>query len=244
MGPQAVPSDAAAVSRFGCRWGECEVVMRHPQVTGKTNSLAALRSLRSEGSMQTLLKPIEIARKLGSRSGVRGLRRCEDGAHPLIRIGGEGGPLAVRSPSAGSMPLARARHPRRPCTAEAMWTAASIQHTEIRRVAGPLPTRHHGDAPMAPAVHVVRGRAPRPARPTEGADDAMQAATGVMSSRAPRRLTADDVLTAKEVAALLHAPVSTVEDWARRGILPSRKIGRRRLYIRQHIEAVLTGAAD
>jgi excisionase family DNA binding protein len=72
----------------------------------------------------------------------------------------------------------------------------------------------------------------------------MQAATGVMSSRMSRRLTADDVLTAKEVAALLHAPVSTVEDWARRGILPSRKIGRRRLYIRQHIEAVLTGAAD
>lgn len=72
----------------------------------------------------------------------------------------------------------------------------------------------------------------------------MQAATSVTSSRAPRRLTADDVLTAKEVAVLLHAPVSTVEDWARRGVLPSRKIGRRRLYIRQHIEAVLTGAAD
>ncbi|MFZ2050700.1 MAG: helix-turn-helix domain-containing protein [Solirubrobacteraceae bacterium] len=61
------------------------------------------------------------------------------------------------------------------------------------------------------------------------------------SNRAPRRLTADDVLTAKEVAVLLHAHLTTVEDWARRGILPSRKIGRRRLYIRQDIEAVLTG---
>jgi excisionase family DNA binding protein len=45
---------------------------------------------------------------------------------------------------------------------------------------------------------------------------------------------------AREVAGLLHAPVSTVEDWARRGILPSVKIGRRRLYIREQIEAVLT----
>ena len=57
----------------------------------------------------------------------------------------------------------------------------------------------------------------------------------------PRRLTADDVMTARDVARLLHAPVSTVEDWARRGILPSVKIGRRRLYIRQDIETALTG---
>ena len=50
------------------------------------------------------------------------------------------------------------------------------------------------------------------------------------------RLTADDVMTARDVARLLHVPVSTVEDWARREILPSVKIGRRRLYIRQNIE--------
>ncbi len=56
---------------------------------------------------------------------------------------------------------------------------------------------------------------------------------------AAARLTADDVMTASEVAGLLHAPVSTVEDWARRGILPSVKVGRRRLYIRQRIEAAL-----
>jgi excisionase family DNA binding protein len=59
-----------------------------------------------------------------------------------------------------------------------------------------------------------------------------------MSAPPRRRLTADDVLTARDVALLLHAPVSTVEDWARRGILPSVKIGRRR---RQHIETALTG---
>jgi excisionase family DNA binding protein len=55
-----------------------------------------------------------------------------------------------------------------------------------------------------------------------------------------KALTAADVMTAREVAALLHAPVSTIEDWARRNILPSVKIGRRRLYIRQSIEVVLT----
>jgi excisionase family DNA binding protein len=59
-----------------------------------------------------------------------------------------------------------------------------------------------------------------------------------------RRLTADDVLTARDVALLLHAPVSTVEDWARRGILPSVKIGRRRLYIRESIEATLMDRAS
>jgi excisionase family DNA binding protein len=58
---------------------------------------------------------------------------------------------------------------------------------------------------------------------------------------APGRLTAADVMTGREVANLLHPPVSTVEDWARRDIIPSVKIGRRRLYIRQSIEAVLTG---
>ncbi|HUB74242.1 MAG TPA: helix-turn-helix domain-containing protein [Solirubrobacteraceae bacterium] len=47
-------------------------------------------------------------------------------------------------------------------------------------------------------------------------------------------------MTARDVALLLHAPVSTVEDWARRRILPSVKVGRRRLYIRQDIEAALT----
>lgn len=58
-----------------------------------------------------------------------------------------------------------------------------------------------------------------------------------------QQLTADDVMTARDVALLLHVPVSTVEDWARRGILPSVKIGRRRLYIRRNIEMALTGNA-
>ncbi len=57
----------------------------------------------------------------------------------------------------------------------------------------------------------------------------------------PPRLSARDVMLGREVAALLRMPVSTVEDLARRGELPSVKVGRRRLYIRTQIEAVLTG---
>lgn len=34
-------------------------------------------------------------------------------------------------------------------------------------------------------------------------------------------------------------PTSTVEHLVRQGTLPSRKIGRRRLYVRQHVEALL-----
>jgi excisionase family DNA binding protein len=60
-----------------------------------------------------------------------------------------------------------------------------------------------------------------------------------MGSTVHHPLTAADVMTAAEVAVLLRVPRSTVEDWARRGIVPSRKVGRRRLYIRSRIEALL-----
>jgi excisionase family DNA binding protein len=75
-----------------------------------------------------------------------------------------------------------------------------------------------------PAAPPARHRAPAP-----------------LASRSVRGapLTAADVLTAAEVAALLRVPKSTVEDWARRNIVPSRKVGRRRLYIRSRIEALL-----
>lgn len=54
-----------------------------------------------------------------------------------------------------------------------------------------------------------------------------------------RPLTAADVLTAREVADLLGVPQSTVADWARRGVIPSRKVGRRRLYLRPQLERLL-----
>lgn len=62
-----------------------------------------------------------------------------------------------------------------------------------------------------------------------------------MTTRRP--LTAADVLTACEVAELLHMPTSTVEHLARQGALPSPKIGRRRLFVRHQVEAMLLGEA-
>jgi excisionase family DNA binding protein len=53
-----------------------------------------------------------------------------------------------------------------------------------------------------------------------------------MTDHKPRPLTASDILRAKDVAKLLHIPVSTVHEWARRGIIPSRKIGRHRILLR------------
>ena len=56
------------------------------------------------------------------------------------------------------------------------------------------------------------------------------------------RLRAGDVMTAREVADLMRVPKSTIEDWARRGVIPSRKVGRRRLYLRMQIESRLLDA--
>ena len=55
----------------------------------------------------------------------------------------------------------------------------------------------------------------------------------------PQRLTALDVMTVSEVAELMHVPESTVGDWARRSVIPSKKLGRRRIFIRAEIEALL-----
>lgn len=48
-------------------------------------------------------------------------------------------------------------------------------------------------------------------------------------------MTAADVMTSVEVAELLHMPQTTVEGPARRGVMPSRKIGRRRLFVRSSV---------
>lgn len=48
-------------------------------------------------------------------------------------------------------------------------------------------------------------------------------------------LTFGDVLTAGDVASLLAVPKSTIEEWARQGVVPSRKRGRRRFYLRWEI---------
>ena len=49
----------------------------------------------------------------------------------------------------------------------------------------------------------------------------------------------DELMTAREVAALLQMRLSTVEDYARRGLLPSVKVGRHRRFIRSELEQAL-----
>ena len=72
----------------------------------------------------------------------------------------------------------------------------------------------------------------------------MQAAIDTVASRVPRpdgppTLTRDQVLTAAEVADLLHMPVSTVYYLANRGELPARRLGRSWRFLRPRIEEYL-----
>lgn len=53
------------------------------------------------------------------------------------------------------------------------------------------------------------------------------------------KLTREDVLDAREVAELLHLPISTVLEYARRGLLPGHKLGRRWIFLRDEIEAAV-----
>lgn len=45
----------------------------------------------------------------------------------------------------------------------------------------------------------------------------------------------DELLTSDEVAELLHIPRSTVSEYARRGVLPSIKLGRHRRFVRSDV---------
>jgi excisionase family DNA binding protein len=46
----------------------------------------------------------------------------------------------------------------------------------------------------------------------------------------------DELMTAAEVAKVLQLRVSTIEDYARRGVLPSMKLGRHRRFLRSRVE--------
>ena len=54
-----------------------------------------------------------------------------------------------------------------------------------------------------------------------------------------RGLTRDEVMTAAEVAELLHLPVSTVYYLAGRGEIPARRLGRAWRFLRPRIEEPL-----
>lgn len=51
----------------------------------------------------------------------------------------------------------------------------------------------------------------------------------------------DELLTADEVAELLHIPRSTVRDYARRGMLPSIKLGRHVRFVRSDVADAIEG---
>jgi excisionase family DNA binding protein len=64
--------------------------------------------------------------------------------------------------------------------------------------------------------------------------------TSMPASVSERRgLTRDEVLTASEVAELLHLPVSTVYYLARRGEIPACRLGRAWRFVRPRIEELL-----
>jgi excisionase family DNA binding protein len=54
----------------------------------------------------------------------------------------------------------------------------------------------------------------------------------------------DELMTSSQVAALLQMRLSTVESYARRGLLPSVKVGRHRRFIRSQVERALTALAE
>ncbi len=49
----------------------------------------------------------------------------------------------------------------------------------------------------------------------------------------------DELLTSRQLADLLQMRLSTVEDYARRGILPSLKLGRHRRFVRSQVEETI-----
>ena len=51
-------------------------------------------------------------------------------------------------------------------------------------------------------------------------------------------------MTSSDVASLLAMPKSTVDDWARRGLIPSRKRGKRRFFLRWEVERWLVEPDD
>ena len=71
----------------------------------------------------------------------------------------------------------------------------------------------------------------RPARHSEDSEDV-------------GRSLLDELTTSRQVAALLQMRLSTVESYARRGLLPSVKVGRHRRFVRSQVERALTSLIE
>lgn len=53
-----------------------------------------------------------------------------------------------------------------------------------------------------------------------------------------------ELMTATQIAELLQMKRSTVDDYARRGVLPSIKLGRHRRFVKSDVEAALAQRRD
>lgn len=67
--------------------------------------------------------------------------------------------------------------------------------------------------------------------------DAEAQTAGLVSS--PTASLLDELMTAEQMAGILQMRVSTVEGYARRGLLPSVKVGRHRRFVRSEVEAAI-----
>jgi excisionase family DNA binding protein len=77
--------------------------------------------------------------------------------------------------------------------------------------------------------------APPPSRVVLGRDEGT-GQTGRPGGRSP---SLEELMTADQVARLLLMPTSTVRDYARRGVLPSIKLGKHRRFVRSHVEGAI-----
>jgi excisionase family DNA binding protein len=56
---------------------------------------------------------------------------------------------------------------------------------------------------------------------------------------APTASLLDELMTAQQMASALQMRVSTIEAYARRGLLPSVKLGRHRRFVRSRVERAI-----
>jgi excisionase family DNA binding protein len=54
----------------------------------------------------------------------------------------------------------------------------------------------------------------------------------------------DELMTSSQIAGLLQMRLSTVESYARRGLLPSVKVGRHRRFVRSQVERALASLIE
>lgn len=83
-----------------------------------------------------------------------------------------------------------------------------------------------------------------PEQPLPGRALAPFAGAEADRDQAVGRSILNELLTAPQVATILQMKVSTVEDYARRGVLPSVKVGRHRRFIWSQLEQALGALAE